>query len=627
MESALKKGDGVVIHGMQTVAYNGMYGTLLGPPKDGRCAVRVKRFDAGGLRDAKIKLENLELLYTPPARAAYPADLEISARDYLQVRPWDRLTAKHVVEFAFGDTRGFAVSVGSTDPRRGCPPRMAATRTFAEQLRHRAGQGISAETVTCGFSSDGSVCEDVCLGMGSAFFSNYHDACAGLGEARVSLLVGGLRAITSFVRVAQRTSTPEPTVRSSSIGDFFNTMGADDRISPPVIFRYPANDGNEAGLPCTICDTLIDYGALQRCPRCGVPLCSSSGACAAEHDATQCAVLSNELKLEAAVRDFGGLAVGAQTANRCSTLSGFLRRTELYGKNWWSQLCRPYDQAGSYQSPRAVAEGMAPLDASLVPSDRLRTDLCPDALERGAFGFVRNWSAWCVYRELPRTTPAPLLLHNALTVFEAIRLALSDSPAITSDELLIHLVGVENEATDLGLFSELAALLPHHQALRLQLLGPGVPAARDGYRLELQRATGAGAPASAELLHCAEYGEYVASDSRYSRPDLIVGLNAGLSSPHPHFAHLGIPPWPNAILRTIDALVPAIFTDYMQHSCRLPLVQYADLVRERGGSIIEPRINPFRQPYSKLEDRLTFSNGFIFGWRFPDPVAARPVES
>lgn len=93
-------------------------------------------------------------------------------------------------------------------------------------------------------------------------------------------------------------------------------------------------------------------------------------------------------------------------------------------------------------------------------------------------------------------------------------------------------------------------------------------------------------------------------------------LNAGLCAPEYC--------WETAVRRMIADRVPAIFTDYMRASCEMPLQLWGDLVQEHGGTILEPEVNPFRQPWSRPDDsnsdssgRYTcMANGHIYGWRF-----------
>ena len=221
---------------------------------------------------------------------------------------------------------------------------------------------------------------------------------------------------------------------------------------------------------------------------------------------------------------------------------------------------------------------------------------------------------------MPLWSLVPLVFHDALTIFHAIRLALEDATT-KKDTLLVHVVGVEAEARDLSVLSELAALLlmlPATQRLRLHLFGPGIMAECDGEKQELPRlhaADARAAPATVTLLRCADYGSF-AEDARYCRPDLIVGLNAGLCAPEYC--------WETAVRRMIADRVPAIFTDYMRASCEMPLQLWGDLVQEHGGTILEPEVNPFRQPWSRPDDsnsdssgRYTcMANGHIYGWRF-----------
>ena len=297
----------------------------------------------------------------------------------------------------------------------------------------------------------------------------------------------------------------------------------------------------------------------------------------------------------------------------------------------WAPLCvsasKCVDQQQSIREIKAknfvktgvLVDGLAPLSGSQVPSVFLSQFGKPES-------FIRNWTSWCLYRGVDLDSPAPLVLHSALTVFHAVRLAvpkifsLADRPKV----LTVHLVGVEREVFEISTFAELAALLPSDVSLRLHLIGPGVKSSHDGLSVVLHRAQGS-ADAVALVRKCSSYEKF-ASAKDFVQPDLFVALNAGLMAPHPHFEFFHALPWQSTIDMLIERRMSAVFTDYMRQSCSLPLSFYSPTVLEKGGSIIEASLNPFREPLARHFEKHyaigdpdlhpSFANGFIFGWHF-----------
>jgi hypothetical protein len=269
-----------------------------------------------------------------------------------------------------------------------------------------------------------------------------------------------------------------------------------------------------------------------------------------------------------------------------------------------------------------AARGLISLPESQVPSEFNQEYGAPEL-------FVRNWTSWCVYRGVDFTSPAPLVLYNALTVFHAIRLAAPhcfSPPSKQNTVVTVHIVGVEREVFELGTFSEVAALLPPAVGLQLVLIGPGVSKSRDGEVMNFTRTAAEAREAQGRLFFCEEYSKFAARDPRYTRPDVFVGLNAGLAAPNPDYFAGILQPWSPTILSILEAKVPAIFTDYYRYSAELPLQLYKMQIEEQGGSAIAPSLNPFRQPLAKEKNERyhfgksqllpSFNNGIIFGWTF-----------
>ena len=601
----LSAGDGCVIFGMRSGEYNGAYCNVIGPLVEGRYPCRIRWFGGQPFKDIKVKSANLTpIRMSSGGTSGIRAEFEAAASAYIQLRPWKSLFATHLIEFSYGALHGCAASMG--DPARGSEPRMMVAPTIKEMEGMVAGRD-SPNVQMLPFTEDGSAWDGFVRGDTPYF--DFESAIAGLGADSMRLFIGGLRAVAAFVKVAVRTDTPTPTLQRSCLGDFHITAGADNDATSAVVFRYPPRKAVCAtcGQPCE--RQQQGFG----CP--GVYVCSES--CGAAYRSTsECRAVAAEVKFDERMHDFGALTFAVQTAGSCVSLGGYLTRIGLRGHHWWGRLGESKED---YTSPHGLEQGLCPLAAEEMPRC-LCTQLCSDP-----FAFVRNWSAWCAYRGVPPWSPVPLLFHDALTIFHAIHLALGDA-AHQRDELLVHVIGVEKEARDLGALSELAALLPTTQTLRLHLIGPAIEVERDNEEVMLPRPhavdSAQPAPASATLLRSAEYSAFVSDDARYSRPDLIVGLNAGLCAPSPPYFGGVVRPWDKAVQRMIADRVPAIFTDYMRASCMMPLLLWGEEIQAQGGTILEPQVNPFRQPWSrhgengKPEGYACMANGHIYGWRF-----------
>ena len=207
-------------------------------------------------------------------------------------------------------------------------------------------------------------------------------------------------------------------------------------------------------------------------------------------------------------------------------------------------------------------------------------------------------------------SPAALVLHNALTTYHALTLALGNE---WPERVVVHVIGAEREVEQLGAFAELSQLVPRSVAgVTLVFVGPGVPAPRDGEVVEL---AGGACAVTARLVH-APYERFIGGAPP---PTLAVGLNAGLAC-----AEYG---WAPALIELAKRRIPAVFTDYMRESCFTGFMSFKRIFEMAGATALEARLNPFRQPLDFTAKMVyqggrhhrfpAFSNGYVFGFVYP----------
>jgi len=642
-------GDSVVLFGLQSAQFNGAQAEVLGPVAEGRHRVRIIRATekkADDVPAANIKLANMHLvkLAVPSVAAATGKVLKDALDVYRLAKPWEDLYMRHVVMFSYGKYRGYALTMGSTDPSRKCAPALNIATSFADVERMFSPQGNAPSTNVFKVTfriSDGHPDEILIWGTDGFLhpipIDDDAQLSSALGQSGLALLTAGARALASFSNAKQSNSLrSKPTVLSSGEDDYLPCMGCVDQgtVAPPVVYRY-LHHGDDTVSTCEGCGKVAKLQhPCQKCHRavrfCS-PKCLGSG-----HDEYMCSKYREMMSCRDDKVGFGALGVVAETTSACVSLCGLLRCQGLHGKNWWARQCMCEVGGDSCQLPDlsklSTAEaGLAPLEADMVPHAHLAEKFGP------ANGFVRDWVSWALFRGVSLSSPAPLVLHSALTVYHAIQLALPEVLVAATGEprtLVVHVVGVEREVFELGTFSEVAALLPPHVGLEIDLVGPGVPASRDNEIMDFSWAPPAGSSnggavfphSKGRLLRCKEYSVFASSDSRFRRPDLVVGLNAGLSAGNPDYFEGTPQPWFPALQMIIEMRLPAVFTDYYRVSAQMPLSQWGSFLRAQGATVLAPTLNPFRQPLAKeINERYafykagfnpSFNNGIIFGWKY-----------
>eukprot|EP00899_Mesostigma_viride_P007386 jgi/Mesvir1/16649/Mv10188-RA.1 len=122
----------------------------------------------------------------------------------------------------------------------------------------------------------------------------------------------------------------------------------------------------------------------------------------------------------------------------------------------------------------------------------------------GCIPRMGGWLDYYAWRGLASTCPAALMLHMPLTLFYFLQLSRSSIPGLASPgcHVDVLVLGPDEEYRNLAPFKELAALLPATH-LHLHMIGPAVPAARDGERIILKAARRPSSPTLSEPRHAA----------------------------------------------------------------------------------------------------------------------------
>ncbi|KAF8845258.1 hypothetical protein BDN67DRAFT_443877 [Paxillus ammoniavirescens] len=236
---------------------------------------------------------------------------------------------------------------------------------------------------------------------------------------------------------------------------------------------------------------------------------------------------------------------------------------------------------------------------------------------------VVDWNSWYQWRGLPLESPAALLMHYPLTVYQLLVHVLHvTSPTRNSPEhrqtLNVHYLGAEVELNMLPLFSELALLLPYTD-IKLTFFGLAVhgivqqakkksivaKAKRNEPVYSYTTPESMGGSTLAIYLH----GEHENWDPRFASitddlPDAIVAPNAGL---------LSYKAWAYVILYCHLENRPFGVTEYAEQSAELQRDSFPKMINnampsfgERLGTaelenMVKPRqyaieLNPFQRP-------------------------------
>ncbi|KAK1413776.1 hypothetical protein QVD17_35559 [Tagetes erecta] len=237
-----------------------------------------------------------------------------------------------------------------------------------------------------------------------------------------------------------------------------------------------------------------------------------------------------------------------------------------------------------------------------------------------------SWSEYYEWRGIPLDSPAALLLHWPLTIYQAIQLAFAEQLITeTTDELCIHYLGPERELYQTAIFGELHALLPGVQ-VHIDFVGPAVPPDRDGETIDLYSYAHCLDANCSCKTHKSEFSSHINHDKppeitlrfhsgyyhdRYKDltkkflPELIIAPNAGIAA---------YKSWLPTIELIREIEIPAIFSDYCEEACRLAV----NCISSVTGTppTIPVQLNPFRQPLAVEDTALLlpcYSNCFLFG--------------
>ena len=282
-----------------------------------------------------------------------------------------------------------------------------------------------------------------------------------------------------------------------------------------------------------------------------------------------------------------------------------------------------------------------------------------------------SWGDYYASRRVDTDSPVALLLSFVLTAYHAIatsgllesperepepepererepepepeRIGANDEPA----ELVVHYLGPEKELDCLGLFAELALLLPASR-LRIVMVGPEIPAARHSKCQIYHRAApivgnthvidddvyglGTASPCATvvgvgpgceitllrALYHEVDWSVAFPDQADPRRtPDLVLGLNAGLAAYDSYNATAAL---------LVRLRCPCYLTDFSAEACRLSLAVLAEHGKATAADIGDAAVwtSPFPCPRVEKSgeasyDLPSFGNAFAYGLRMPDP--------
>ncbi|KAI6132668.1 hypothetical protein EDD17DRAFT_1763396 [Pisolithus thermaeus] len=253
---------------------------------------------------------------------------------------------------------------------------------------------------------------------------------------------------------------------------------------------------------------------------------------------------------------------------------------------------------------------------------------------------VIDWKSWYSWRNLPLESPAALLMHYPLTVYQLLVHVLrithpSRNSAEHRQSLNVHYLGPEVELNMLPLFSELALLLPYTD-IKLTMYGTAVynlvqQAKKGSVAMKAKRnlpvytytsPSSMGGSTLAIFLH----GEHENWDPRVpsmtnNLPDAIVAANAGL---------LSYKGWQGVILYCHVEGTPFAVTEYAEQSAEVQVEAFPKILMHSMPylqsrmntaallNLMSPRtypikFNPFQRPGQRYIGSVrlpNLSNGF-----------------
>ncbi|KDQ63825.1 hypothetical protein JAAARDRAFT_119592 [Jaapia argillacea MUCL 33604] len=228
------------------------------------------------------------------------------------------------------------------------------------------------------------------------------------------------------------------------------------------------------------------------------------------------------------------------------------------------------------------------LEQKFIPRLALDSETTPIIASKSN---VVDWDSWYSWRMVPKDSPAALLMHFPLSVYQLLVHVLRvanpkwGSPS-RRQKVVVHYVGAEVELNFIPIFAELALLLPYYD---IQFVMFGV-AVRDIVRLAkqshtkslLSKAVSAGRPiyeytapptlgSSTLSVHlygeCENWGDPDCDLS--TAPDVVVGMNAGL---------LSYPAWTRVIQFCFLHDLPFGVTEYAEQSAETQVSVFPQIV-------------------------------------------------
>ncbi|KAJ3887176.1 hypothetical protein GG344DRAFT_56148 [Lentinula edodes] len=262
------------------------------------------------------------------------------------------------------------------------------------------------------------------------------------------------------------------------------------------------------------------------------------------------------------------------------------------------------------------------LPRELIPFRDITQDARRPMLVTQFQGGVVDWDSWYRWRNLPKMSPAALLMDFPMSVYQMLVHCLEiTSPNAGSEikpvNLDIYFLGVEVELNFLPLFSEIALLLPYHN-LRLTLFGPGVRKFLDEAKKHpssiaaKSRASGnpifsytAPPECGSSTINIHLSGNTTWFPNPHTVPDAIVACNAGLAS---------YPEWVPIIRATLVLGIPFATTEYCEQSAEAQRNFFPMLIR--GSRVFIPlddqshkiELNPFHRPGQRVFPMYSLPN-------------------
>jgi hypothetical protein len=317
-------------------------------------------------------------------------------------------------------------------------------------------------------------------------------------------------------------------------------------------------------------------------------------------------------------------------------LKEFLARRGIFGKvGFWAPAARLItDDANGWchgmmllhDSLPSIKQGWVVLKESEIPSG-------PAPCKP-----IHSWAQYAKLRNMARSSIAPLLLTNILTIYQMIihEFDFRRRKPKNGEFFVIYVLGVESELNYLPLLEEICYLFPKGTDVELRLVSPAVKhlvykalrgypkshlATCGGYVIDKTAPNGGRVRVALKGRH-AFFHEIKLS----SVPDAVIGLNAGIAD---------YVEWPDTVMRLLALEIPFSFSEPTQHALRsvkdklvpIWIKKYnADSPGKRPNLTapkrMEIRLNPFHGIVRRDQATLltpNISNEYLITWKSPLP--------